>query len=134
MDRSVFINLPTRDLESSRAFYARLGLESDPLFSGENSACVILSEATRLMILPEEQFQRFSSTKPVGDPASGVQAVIAISMESRNEVDRLIDAALEAGATEPREPQDHGFMYGRAFEDPEGRIWEVFHMASPPPQ
>lgn len=37
---------------------------------------------------------------------------------------------LAAGAKEPREPQDHGFMYGRSIEDLDGHIWEIFWMDS----
>jgi uncharacterized protein len=35
---------------------------------------------------------------------------------------------LEAGGTEPREPQDHGWMYGRSFQDINGHLWEVLYM------
>ena len=38
------------------------------------------------------------------------------------------DKALAAGGRAPREAQDHGFMYERAFEDPDGHIWEIFWM------
>ncbi len=43
-------------------------------------------------------------------------------------MDKLADAAIAAGGRQPREPQDHGFMYQRSFEDPDGHLWEVVYM------
>jgi len=54
---------------------------------------------------------------------------LALSCESRAEVDKLADAAAAAGGKADVNPkQDLGFMYGRSFEDVDGHIWEVFCM------
>ncbi len=53
---------------------------------------------------------------------------IALSAESRENVDEMINKAIEAGGTEPRKPQDHGWMYDRAFEDIDGHVWEIIYM------
>jgi uncharacterized protein len=38
-------------------------------------------------------------------------------------------AALAAGASPANEPLDHGFMYGRSFNEPDGHLWEVMWMS-----
>jgi predicted lactoylglutathione lyase len=71
------------------------------------------------------------------DPAQGgatgcssrtPEVLLALQVESRERVDELVEKALAAGGGEAREPEDHGFMFGRSFEDPDGHIWEVFWM------
>jgi predicted lactoylglutathione lyase len=46
----------------------------------------------------------------------------------RAEVDRLVRTAVAAGGAYAVEAQDHGFMYGWSFYDPDGHHWEVFWM------
>jgi predicted lactoylglutathione lyase len=54
--------------------------------------------------------------------------LLCLSAESREKVDELVDKALAAGGTVHSEPQDHGFMYGRSFDDLDGHTWEVMWM------
>jgi hypothetical protein len=54
--------------------------------------------------------------------------IIALSTESREKVDRMIQNVIEAGGTESREPHDHGWMYGRGFQDINGHLWEIIYM------
>jgi predicted lactoylglutathione lyase len=45
-------------------------------------------------------------------------------------VDRLSRIAGWAGGrADPKPAQDHGFRYGRSFEDPDGHIWEAVWIA-----
>ncbi len=53
---------------------------------------------------------------------------MALSAESRDEVDELADKALEAGGSPANDPLEMGFMYGRSFQDVDGHIWEVIWM------
>ena len=63
-------------------------------------------------------------------PAPGlpVEGAFGLSCESRAEVDALVTKALAGGGKEAGPPQDHGFMYGRSFEDLDGHHWEVMWM------
>jgi hypothetical protein len=61
----------------------------------------------------------------IADARNSTKAILAVSAESREEVDAFADAALAAGASPASEPMDHGFMYGRSFNDPDGHLWEV---------
>ena len=79
------------------------------------------------MLLQRERFADFTN-KPLAD-GSTHRGIAGVSAESREDVDELADKALAAGATPANEPMDHGFMYGRSFNDPDGHLWEVIWMS-----
>lgn len=119
MPRMIFLTLPITDIARSRRFYEALGFTINEKFSNETSACVVVSEAIYFMLAPHEQFRQFSP-KPLVLPSEGASVLIALSCDSRAEVDAMTDAALAAGGKSLHEPEDLGFMYSRAFEDPDG--------------
>ena len=127
MSTQIFVNIATDDLERSKAFYTALGCEINPLFTDENAACVVWDEQVFFMVLTREYFGTFTD-KPVADARTTAQVLIALSRESREAVDRILEAGLEAGGTEPKAPQDLGFMYSRDLEDPDGNILEFLYM------
>jgi predicted lactoylglutathione lyase len=50
---------------------------------------------------------------------------LCISADNRQAVDAMTEAAAANGGKADINPrQDHGFMYGRSFEDLDGHIWE----------
>ena len=119
MPRMIFISLPVTDIPRSRKFYEALGFTINEKFSDETTACIVVSETIYFMILTHERFQGFSP-KLLILPSTGAMSLIALSCESRAEVDTLTEAALKAGGKEVHDPEDLGFMYSRAFEDPDG--------------
>ncbi len=123
----IFVNLPTGDLERSKGFYTALGCEINPMFTDENAACVVWSDDVFFMVLTREYFSTFTD-KAVVDPKDAAQVLIAISRDSRDEVDAVLAAGLAAGGTEPKDPQDYGFMYSRDLEDPDGNVLEFMYM------
>jgi len=123
----IFLNLPTRDLERSLAFYRALGCDINPNFTDENAGCVVWSEDVYFMVLTREFFATFTD-KEVADPRTTAQAMTALSRESRADVDAVMDRGLAAGGVEPRPAQDYGFMYSRDLEDPDGNILEFLWM------
>lgn len=127
MATKIFMNLPVKDLQVSMEFFGKLGFQFNPDFTNENGACMMVSENIFVMLLAEEFFQTFTK-KEIVDATKMTEVITALSVESREEVDERMGVALEAGAEEAREPQDHGFMYGRSFQDLDGHIWEVFYM------
>jgi predicted lactoylglutathione lyase len=133
MARKIFVNLPVRDLERSKAFFSALGFSFNPQFTNEQGACMVISEDIYAMLLVEPFFQTFTK-KPVSDGKS-TEVLVCLSCDSRGEVDALVRKAVAAGATTPNAPQDHGFMYGHGFEDLDGHGWELMWMdpsAAPP--
>ncbi len=127
MPRMIFVNLPSADIPRSRRFYEGLGFTINPQFSNDQALCVVVSETIYLMILSRDFFASFVN-RPVGDPAATAQALVSLSCEDRAGVDALTEAALAHGGTEPRAVQDMGFMYGRAFCDPDGNWFEPMWM------
>jgi len=127
MSRLIFINLPVKDLQRSKDFFKALGFDHNPQFSDDTGACIVISEVIHVMVLTEEKFRTFSPN-PISDARSATEVLIALSCSSREEVDDLFNKALAAGGSTWREPQDHGFMYGQSFQDPDGHVWEVYYM------
>lgn len=127
MPTQVFVNLPTRDLDRSKEFFQGLGWTIEPYFTDENAACVVIDENIYLMMLTYDFFATFTD-KPIMDPAKQLQVQTALSRDSREEVDALLEKALAAGGTEPRAGQDMGFMYSRDFEDPDGNWFSILWM------
>ncbi len=119
MPRMIFLSLPVTDIPKSRAFYQALGFTINEKFSDATTACVVVSEAIYFMILTHERFQSFSP-KPLLLPTTGAMSLVALSCDSRAEVDTLTDAAVKAGGKELHDQEDLGFMYSRAFEDLDG--------------
>ncbi|MEU5365271.1 VOC family protein [Streptomyces sp. NPDC005925] len=123
----IFVNLPVNDLDASKRFFTGLGYSINAQFSDENAASVVISDTIVAMLLKKEFYSTFT-TKEIADAGKTSEVLLCLSAESREKVDELVEKALAAGGTEPREPQDHGFMYGRAFDDPDGHTWEVVWM------
>lgn len=128
MARQIFVNLSTKDLEKAKKFYTGIGFSINPQFTDEKAACIVISETIYVMILSEPFFKTFLRNKEIADAGKVTESLMALSTESREEVDAMADKALLAGGSVLRDPEDHGFMYTRSFQDPDGHIWEVFHM------
>lgn len=127
MSRLLFLNLPVSDLSASREFFARLGFEFDERFCDEGAACLVVSDRAYVMLLQRDRFAEFVA-KPVADADEATALTVAVSAEDRAAVDAFAEAALAVGATDAKEPQDYGFMYGRSFHDLDGHLWEVMWM------
>ena len=127
MNRKMFVNLAVGDLDRSVEFFTKLGFEFDPRFTDESATCMIVGDEAFVMLLVESRFQDFTK-KQLADPATQTEAILSVSAESRDAVDELADTALEAGGSPANDPMDHGFMYGRSFNDPDGHLWEVLWM------
>jgi predicted lactoylglutathione lyase len=97
------------------------------MFSNDECACMVINEQAFVMLHSRPSFEQFA-TKPIADSSATSEVLLCVSAESREEVDELADKALASGGTGAREPQDHGFMYGRSFHDPDGHVWEVMWM------
>lgn len=123
----IFVNLPTSDLERSKAFYTALGFGINPDFTDENAACVVVDDNIYFMVLTREFFATFTD-KQVTEPSTHAQVLTALSRPSRDDVDAIMEKGTAAGGTEPRPAQDYSFMYGRDLEDPDGNILEFFWM------
>ncbi|MCW5652934.1 VOC family protein [Hydrogenophaga sp.] len=127
MFREIFVNLPIHDMARSQAFFKALGLKFNPQFTNEQGACLEIGPNFYAMLLIEPFFQGFTKL-PISDAKKATEVLIALSCDSRAEVDEVVARAVGAGGTTPNAPVDHGFMYQHGFADLDGHQWEVFWM------
>ena len=128
MAKQIFVNLPVRDLTKAKAFYEAIGAVNNPQFSDDSSACMVLSDTIFVMLLTHEKWAFFTK-KPISDARQASEVMLALSADDRQAVDAVVSAAgAQGGKADVNPTQDLGFMYGRSFEDPDGHIWETFHM------
>jgi predicted lactoylglutathione lyase len=128
MNSMIFVNLPVSDLPRSKRFFTALGYGFDPKFTNDDAACMVINEGSiYAMLLTRGFFQQFTP-REIADATRTTEVLTCLSATSRAAVNELVDKALAAGATEPMPPQDHGFMFGRSFADPDGHIWEIMWM------
>lgn len=125
--RQIYVNLPVTDLTKAVDFFTQLGFTFNPQFTDENATAMIINDNAVVMLLVNDFFKSFIN-KDICDAATHAEAIIALSAESREQVDELADKALAAGGQQTNEPMDQGFMYGRSFQDLDGHHWEVMYM------
>ncbi|NGO72961.1 VOC family protein, partial [Streptomyces boncukensis] len=128
MPKMIFVNLPVKDLDRAKDFFTKLGYEINPQFTDQNAACVVIADGSiYTMLLVEPFFQGFSK-RDLPDYSTTTGSIIALSADSREEVDAYVERALANGATEGHSNIDEGPMYGRSFHDLDGHLWEYTWM------
>lgn len=127
MGRKIFVNLPVKDLRAATNFYRSLGFAHNTCFSDENASCIVVSEDIFVMLLVEKFFSVFT-TKQIADASTHTEAILALSADSREDVDAMVKRALESGGQPANDPIDQGQMYGWSFHDPDGHLWELLWM------
>ena len=124
---NIFVNLPVKDLEKTKDFFSKIGFEFNEQFTDKNAACLVIGDNIFAMLLTEDYFKTFTK-KDLSNAANTTEVILALSAESREQVDHIVNAALAAGGSTSNDPVDHGFMYGWSFQDPDGHLWEVMYM------
>lgn len=128
MAKLIFVNLPVTDLARSTAFYEALGGKKNPQYSDATATCIVISETIHAMLLTHEKYSSFT-TRPIADAHKTSAVLLAMSVDSREEVNTIANlAAASGGRADPNPQQDMGFMFGRSVEDPDGHVWEYFWM------
>ncbi len=127
MPRMLFPNLAVKDLDRAVGFFTGLGFTFDERFTDETATAMVVNEQAVVMLLTESKFEEFT-TRELADPTKHTEAILALSADSREDVDAFADKALELGGMPAKEPMDLEFMYGRSFHDPDGHHWEIFWM------
>ena len=125
--KQVFINLAVKDIEKSMDFYTKIGFTNNPQFSDDQGKCMVWSDSIFLMILSHEKFMSFTA-KPIADTKNSIAGLFALSVESLDKVNEIVENGLKAGGTEPTPMTDYGFMQLRKIEDFDGHTWEIFFM------
>ncbi|MEC3876799.1 VOC family protein [Chryseobacterium salviniae] len=119
----IYVNLPVKNIQKTKAFWTNVGFSVNEQISDERAVCIMMNDTISIMFLTEEFFETFSERPvPKGDTT---QVLVAIGLDSRKEVDQVVNAAVANGATQHEEPQDHGWMYQNSFWDINGHGWNV---------
>jgi len=127
MTKMIFVNLPVANVAKATAFYEAIGFEKNPQFSNEQASCMVWSDAIHVMLLGHDFYRTFT-TKQIADTHKTSATLIALSRDSREQVDAITDAAIAAGGRQTRDTDDMGFMYSRPFEDLDGHTFEPMYM------
>lgn len=127
MTKMIFVNLPVTNVARATAFYEAIGMKKNPMFSNEQASAMEWSDTIMFMLLDHAFYATFT-TKKIIDAKTVSGALLALSSDSRAEVDSITEAAIAAGGREARDKQDLGFMYSRAFEDLDGHVFEPLWM------
>jgi predicted lactoylglutathione lyase len=124
----MFVNLPVSDLGRSQAFFESLGFT----FFGMTSdmASVVINDDTQVMLLSEPVFASFTS-RQTASPATGAQMILALGVETREQVDELVDKAIAAGGAAAGPARDQDGRYQRGFLDLDGYHWEPLCLVPP---
>jgi predicted lactoylglutathione lyase len=128
MHKQVIFNLPVKDLEKSKAFFASLGFGFDPKVSGDHAAMVVIEEGAISAMLMTEAFFTSLTGKAVAQAKDANEVIICLMCDSRDEVAGLVDKAVAAGGRTPHPLEDEGFMVSQGFEDLDGHLWNLVWM------
>jgi len=123
----IFVNLPVKDLKTSMDFYGELGFEVNREFTDDSAACMVVDENIFVMLLTEGRFKDFINGE-IADATSETEVLNALSAESREHVDEMLEKAITAGGKPWKPTMEEGPMYGGSFQDPDGHVWEVLYM------
>ncbi len=128
MAPQIFINLAVKDLNKSKEFFSKLGFTFNAQFTNESGACMVIDDGHIYTMLITEPFYKTFTKKDIADAHKVSETLIALSQDSKENVDRIADAALANGGTAARPIEDNGRMYTRAIDDLDGHTWEIFFM------
>ena len=131
MNKQIFVNLPVKDLDKSKAFFNALGYTFNPQFTNESGACMVIADGSIYAMLLTEPFFKTFIDKPIVQAKEATEVLVCLSCESREEVDDLVAKAIAAGGRAARPPQAHGVMYGHAIEDLDDHIRFVVEAMRP---
>lgn len=127
MLKDAFVHLPVKDLKKSREFFTHIGFGFNDHFSDEKAANLVVGESIYVLLLTEEFFKSFTHLG-IADTRRMNEVIVSLSAESAEQVDDIVDKALEAGAEEKTNEETEDLMYYRRFKDLDGHLWEFFFM------
>lgn len=128
MIKQIFVNLPVKDLEKTKEFWTNLGFTFNPQFTDDKGAALVLGENIFAMLITEPFYKTFIAQKEIADSSKLSEVINAVSVDTKEKVDELVDKALAAGAVKYREADVYDWMYNRSFQDLDGHLWEVVYM------
>ncbi len=130
MTKSIWINLPVKNVNKSKEFFVHLGFKLNLQYgSREDSACIMVGDSDFVIMLFEESlYEGFVDVK-VSDHKFGAEVLFSFDAESVTEVNEMAAKVLAAGGTLYSDPSfKDGWMYGFGFVDLDGQRWNILYM------
>lgn len=130
MTKSIWINLPVKDVNKSKEFFTALGFTLNTQFGvRDDSASFLVGDSKLVLMLFEKSlYEGFAGTS-VADDRSGSEVLFSFDAESPEEVDELAKKVVLAGGSLYGEPgYKDGWMYGCGFIDLDGQRWSILYM------
>lgn len=128
--KAIFVNLPVKDLTKSMDFFKALGFKFNEQFTDNNGASMIVADSILVMLLTEEFFTSFTHLG-ITDTSKENEVILALQVESKDAVDKLVNTAIENGAedrTTALSEEEEAMMFYRRFKDLDGHLWEIMYM------
>jgi len=129
MTKQLLINMPVNNEEESTRFFKAAGFALNEEMSDEQATCFNIDENIIIALLPTAHFKDAINDGHVAD-ATTHEVLLSIGMESKEEVDGLVDKALVAGGKQAQKTVDMPEIYGRTFTDLDGHLWNIFSMSA----
>src|SRR3989344_1391403 len=130
MSKQIYVNLPVSDLKKSTGFYEALGFTKNAMFSDSNASSMMWSNNIVVMLLKHDFYKKFIGEKEVADTARTSGVLLALSLDSKEDVQKFADVAKENGGDYYRVDMgiDSDMMFSYEVEDPDGNTWEPMWM------
>ena len=125
--KQIFINLPVRNLLASMNFYTQLGFVPNPVFSFDDQKCMAWSDQILLMLQNYEMFQT-GNGKPIPNPKEHTNCSFTLPVESVEQMNKMVEAALQAGGLEILPKIEETFMQVRTISDLDGHVWGIIYL------
>ncbi len=130
MIKSLWLNLPVKDVAKSRDFFTAIGFRLNSQYGNiDTSASLFIGASDLVMMLwTPEAFKGFTRHE-VSSTAEGNEVLFSFDAESAEEVDEICAKVEAAGGDVFAKPGwNQGWMYGCAFTDLDGHRWNILHM------
>lgn len=133
MKKQFWLNLPVKDVNRSREFFDKIGFQFNPDYEkNDNSACLLLGDQRVVVMLFQEKTFRGFTGRELSDSRNHSEVLLSVDAASKQEVDDLVNRAVEAGGNSAHKPYEmQGPLYGAVFSDPDGHMWNVLYMDIP---
>jgi predicted lactoylglutathione lyase len=125
MSSGMIINLPIKDLDSSREFFTSVGFVVDEELTDNNALCLAVSPGVTVALLLNTHFSE-ATHGDVADTAKAHEVLLSIEKDLEQAVDSVVDSAIRMGAKEVHDPIRIKDLYGRSFADRDGHQWNIF--------
>lgn len=123
-----FITLAVNDLKISVDFYKNaFGFPTKGIQDGNEEHCMFeLDDKLNLVLYRRQEFLTLAANPTQIEKSAGF--ILSHNAQSREQVDEILQSALQAGASQIGKTQDEPWGYSASIADPDGHQWEIVFM------